>query len=74
MKTKTNEELFKQLIKELEMFELALLRERIVTIMDITEQWANNESENPTDSSPFIDPRTYLDLAVKVKSIIGFND
>ena len=66
-KNKTNLDLFKQLTKELNMFEMALMRERIMCIMEATEEWAKKESQ-------IVDPQLYINLSTKVKKILSFND
>lgn len=73
-KNKTNLDVFKQLTKELNMFELALMRERIMCIMEATEEWAKKELEDPTHKSQIVDPQLYINLSTKVKKILSFNE
>jgi hypothetical protein len=71
-KLKTNETMVKELLKELSGFELALLRERIVKIMDTTIESIEN---NPTQwENCIVHPSMYLELHKKVNKHIGFNN
>lgn len=61
---KTNEQLFKALFKDLDSIEFALLRERILCIMDLT---IKDIQSNPDHWDRFIvDPRLYENLANKI--------
>ena len=62
----TNEQAFKNLIKDLDFVSLALLRERILAICEYT---ANNSEEI---SNSFIHPRLYKQLNEIVKKHLGF--
>lgn len=68
----TNEEKFKDLIEDLSSIELALLRERIVSIMELTIQDIDN---NPAKwQNGFVAPSLYFKLNEKVQKHIGFTD
>jgi hypothetical protein len=56
------------------MFEMALMRERIMCIMEATEVWAKKELEDPTHKSQIVDPQLYINLSTKVKKILSFNE
>lgn len=71
-KLATNETMIKDLIKDLNGIELAILRERIVMIMDITKQSIENEPLQWQNS--ILHPSLYIDLHSKVNEHIGFND
>jgi hypothetical protein len=73
-KNKTNEDILKQLVKELNMFEMALMRERIMCIMEATEVWAKKELEDPNHKLQIVDPQLYINLSTKVKKILSFNE
>jgi hypothetical protein len=71
-KLKTNETMVKELLKDLSGFELAMFRERIVMIMDITKQSIEN---NPSQwENSIVHPSLYLGLYDKVNKHIGFNN
>jgi hypothetical protein len=71
-KIKNNEEMLKDLIKTNSPLLNAILRERIVMIMQITK---NAIEENPEKwSNGFIDSSFYLDLCKNVDNTIGFNN
>ena len=71
-KLATNETMVKDLLKELSGFELALLRERIVKIMDTTIESIEN---NPTQwEKSIVHPSMYQELHKKVTKHIGFNN
>lgn len=71
-KLATNETMIKDLLKELSGFELALLRERIVAIMDNTIESIEN---HPTQwEKSIVHPSLYLELHKKVNKHIGFNN
>jgi hypothetical protein len=63
----TNEQAFKNLIKDLDPISLALLRERILTICEYT---ATN-SDDIVNS--FIQPRLYVELNEIVQKHLGFD-
>jgi hypothetical protein len=67
-KVRTNEQAFKNLLKDLDPISLALLRERILTICEYT---ANNSEEI---SNSFINPRLYVDLNEVVQKHLGFEE
>lgn len=72
-KPKTNDQAFKSLFKEVEGSVYgALLRERILKIMDMTEQSIQNEPEEWNGA--FISPDLYTKLIEIVRKNIGFND
>jgi hypothetical protein len=64
----TNEQAFKNLIKDIDPIFLALLRERVLTICEHT---ANN-SEDIVNS--FIEPRLYVELNQVVQKHLGFEE
>jgi hypothetical protein len=69
-KMATNETLIKDLLKELSGIEIAILRERIVTIMDATKQSIEN---NPNEWEKYIiSPTLYIGLQEKVNKFLGF--
>jgi hypothetical protein len=72
-KPKTNEQMFKALFKEIHgsMLE-ALLRERVVKIMEITIQSIEESPEQWENS--FIGASAYKKLNEVVQKHIGFND
>jgi hypothetical protein len=71
-KIKNNEEMLKDLIKTNSPLLNALLRERIVMIMEITK---NAIEENPEKwNNGFMDSSLYLDLSKNVNNTIGFNN
>ena len=68
----TNEKALKSLLKQASPVQLALLRERILTIMDITEQGIK---ENPDAwSNPFVHSSEYLLLKELVDKTLGFDN
>ncbi len=68
----TNEQKINDLIEDLSSIELALLRERIVTIMEITIASIN---DNPDKwQNGFVAPSLYFKLNEKVQKHIGFTD
>jgi hypothetical protein len=70
--TMTNEKALKSLLKQASPVQLALLRERILTIMDITEQGIK---ENPDAwSNPFVHSSEYLLLKELVDKTLGFDN
>jgi hypothetical protein len=71
-KIKNNEEMLKELIKTNSPMLNAILRERIVMIMQITK---NAIEENPEKwSNGFIDSSLYIALCDNVNNKIGFNN
>jgi hypothetical protein len=72
-KRKNNDQMFKALFKEIEgtMYS-ALLRERIVAIMDMTMQ--SIEEEGDKWANGFISPNMYKDMDVIVKKHLGFDN
>ena len=68
---KNNEQMFKAFLKELHPIEVALLRERISKIMDITRR---SIKESPEQwSNPIVHPDAYIGLADKFDKHLGFN-
>ena len=66
----TNETLIKDLLKELSSIEIAILRERIVKIMDATKQSIEN---NPNEWENYIiHTSLYIGLQEKVNKVLGF--
>lgn len=73
LKPKTNDQAFKSLFKEVEGSVYgALLRERILKVMDMTEQSIQNEPEEWR--GVFVSPELYTKLIEIVRKNIGFND
>lgn len=70
--TKTNDQMLKQLLEEITPMEAALLRERIVKIMEITENSINNEPEKWKNN--FIHPNAYKELNKKIQACLGFEN
>ena len=71
-KIKNNEEMLKDLIKTNSSMLNAILRERIVKIMEITK---NDIEQNPENwENGFIDVSIYTDLCKNVNNTIGFNN
>jgi hypothetical protein len=67
----TNEQAFRKLFKELNPIQVALLRERVVHIMEIT---VKNIAEEPAKwENNIIAPREYNRLNDIVKECIGFD-
>jgi hypothetical protein len=72
MKIKTNDQMIKALLKDLSPIEIAILRERIVKIFEMTEEAikANPEAfQNPIIPSSF-----YGIVGDKVNKHLGFNN
>jgi hypothetical protein len=70
VKQKTNDQMLIELIKTNSPMQNALLRERIVAIMGITEQSITNEPEKWNKG--IIHPGLYLELSDNVNKTIGF--
>ena len=71
-KIKTNEQLFKDLFKELNPIEVAILRERILTIFDIT---LDDIEKNPGNwKNPFISPEIIFKLNESIQKHLAFKD
>jgi hypothetical protein len=71
-KQRTNETQIKALIKDLDLMELAILRERLLTIGDMTQQ-SIKEEPNAWEKG-FIAPRFYQSVCDKINKHLGFND
>jgi hypothetical protein len=70
-KNKTNEELLRKLIRTNSPMENALLRERIIKVMEMTIE---DMKENPDGwRKGFIAESLIVDLSNNVNKIIGFN-
>lgn len=70
-KLKTNEQMLRALLKDLDGIEAAILRERIVVIM---EQSKKSIEANPEKwNNPIIHPNEYLKLEKKVQLHLGFS-
>jgi len=66
----TNETLIKDLLNDLSSIEIAILRERIVMIMDITKK---SIEDNPNEWEKYIiSPTLYIGLQEKVNKFLGF--
>lgn len=69
---KTNEQLIKGLLKDLHTIEVALLRERIQVISDITR---TKISENPKAfDNPFVSHEAYISLCDKIDKHLATQD
>jgi hypothetical protein len=71
-KSLNNEQMLKALIKDLDLMELAILRERLLTIGDMTQQ-SIKEEPNAWEKG-FIAPRIYQGVCDKINKHLGFND
>ena len=69
-KPKTNDQMLIELIKSNNPLQNAMLRERIVAIMDLTVGSIKDEPEKWENG--FIQPDLYLELGRNVQNIIGF--
>lgn len=68
----TNDKAFKNLLKEISPIHLAMLRERLVLIMEMTR---NGIEDNPSDwDNGLIHPNEYVNLASLVDKHLGFNN
>jgi hypothetical protein len=72
MKQKTNETQIKALLKDLDLFELAILRERLLTIGEMTQQ-SLKEEPNAWEKG-FLAPSYYQNVCDKIDKHLGFND
>jgi hypothetical protein len=65
----TNEQSFKSLIKDLHQVELAILRERILKIMDLTIE---DIHRNPNDwEKEIVQPNVMINLNEKIQKHLG---
>jgi len=71
-KPKTNDQMLIELIKTNSPMQNAMLRERIVTIMDLTTKDIMNNPDKWNNG--FIHPSLYTELGNNVSKIIGFNN
>lgn len=69
-KNKTNDQMLLTLIKSNTPMQNAMLRERIVAIMDLTIDSITNEPEKWNNG--FMHPELYLELGRNVQNTIGF--
>ena len=68
----TNEKAFSKLLKEVSPIQLAILRERVLKMMEITDQ---SIQDNPDAwENGFIDVSIYKSLSELVNKNLGFND
>jgi len=68
----TNDKAFKNLMKEISPMQLAMLRERLVLVMEMTR---NGIEDNPQDwENGLIHPSEYVNLASLVDKHLGFNN
>lgn len=67
----TNDKAFKALFKEASPIQIALLRERLVLIMEVTRDEVTKNPENW--NNPIIHSSAYLKLADLVAKHIGFD-
>lgn len=72
MKQKTNDQAIKSLLKDLDLMELAILRERLLTISDMTRQSIKQDSD--AWANGFVAPSIYEGLCDKVYKHLGFNN
>tara|TARA_R110000868_G_scaffold103241_2_gene284375 strand:- start:10053 stop:10280 length:228 start_codon:yes stop_codon:yes gene_type:complete len=71
-KTPTNDQAFKNLLKDLHPLHVALLRERVLKIMDMTIEDIENNPDNW--KNPFIHPESFVGLNEQVKKHLGFDN
>jgi len=65
----TNEQSFKSLLKDLHQVELAILRERILKVMELTMQ---DIEENPKDwEKQIVQPNIMVNLNQKIQKHLG---
>lgn len=64
--------MFKAFFKDINQFEMALLRERIAIVMDMTRQGIEKSPEKWANG--FIDPQFYIQLADKFEKHLGFKN
>ena len=70
-KIKTNEQAFKELFKNLSSVDTALLRERVLWVMETT---VNSIEENPDAwKNGFVHPNAYIRLNKVVQEHLGFD-
>ncbi len=68
----TNEKAFSKLLKEASPIQLAILRERVLKVMDITNQ---SIKDNPDAwNNGFIDVNVYKSVSQLVEKHLGFNN
>lgn len=71
-KIKTNEQCLKEFLKDLDMFDAAIVRERLTKISDITREAIK---ENPASFDNFVFDHTYyLSVCDKIDKHLGFED
>ena len=71
-KLQTNEQMLKAFINSLDAIEIAILRERIIKIMEITKK---DIQERPDAyHSPFTSPDMFLLVAEKAEKYMGFKN
>lgn len=66
----TNEDMFKSLFKELDSVEVALLRERVMFVSELTCKSIKEEPEKWNKS--FVSPHLYLKMHEKIEKHLGF--
>lgn len=69
--SKTNEQMFEALLSELHPMEIAILRERLVSMMEVTRKQILKDPE--PFNNPFVSAKTYLHIADKVEAHLGFD-
>lgn len=68
----TNKKAFQSLMKEISPLQLAILRERLILVMEMTR---NGIEDNPQDwENQIIHPNEYLKLACLVDIHLGFDN
>lgn len=65
-KFKTNEQIIKQLLKELSTFEIAILRERLMSICDITLK-----NQDQIQDSFILSKNHFIMIVEKINSIVN---
>lgn len=76
-KTKTNEKALNDLVKDLKgTIHTALIRERLLTISEITREWATNEiaKETETEKRSMINPSLYIELCDIIDKNLQFHE
>jgi hypothetical protein len=69
-KSLTNEQILRKLLKELDSLEIALLRERIEKICDLTLAELEDEKKRKTYNTFFTTANQWTTLMLKVKDIV----
>jgi hypothetical protein len=71
-KNVTNDKAIKNLMKDLHMLEVGLLRERLLKMSELTRNSINNDPEAWVN--PIFHPQLFIDLCDKIDKHLSFND